>query len=53
MEWFGGVYNFLIIVAIVIFFFSIASLTGGLSFFLSPLKWLLPSPLGLNPAAGM
>lgn len=43
MEYVGGVYNFVIIVAVFIFFFSLATLTGTLDFFLAPVRWILPT----------
>lgn len=39
----GGVYNVIVIIAIFIFFWSLAALTGTTNFFLKPLIWLLPS----------
>ncbi|MDD5623394.1 MAG: hypothetical protein PHI23_01645 [Candidatus Peribacteraceae bacterium] len=38
----GGVYNFIIILATLLFFFSVAMLTGTTGYFLTPLKYLLP-----------
>ena len=43
----GGVYNVVIIVAIFIFFWSLAELTGTTQILFSPLLWLIP---GLHPA---
>ncbi|MDD4287666.1 MAG: hypothetical protein PHO20_06140 [Candidatus Peribacteraceae bacterium] len=43
MDNLGGVYNVIIITAIFIFFFSVAALTGTLDFFLTPVRWLLPT----------
>ncbi len=44
MEYFGGVYNVIILTAVILFFFSVAALTGTLDFFLTPVRWLLPTP---------
>ncbi|ALM10090.1 MAG TPA: hypothetical protein DDX11_02930 [Candidatus Peribacter riflensis] len=44
MEYVGGVYNFVILVAVFVFFFSVASLTGTLDIFLTPIRYLLPTP---------
>ena len=44
MDYVGGVYNFVVILAVVLFFGSVAVLTGTTSFFLSPILWLLPTP---------
>ena len=41
----GGVYNFVIVIAIFIFFWSLASLTGTTDLLFRPLLWLIP---GLN-----
>lgn len=38
----GGPYNMVILVGIIIFFFSLAKMTGTTGFFLSPLKMLIP-----------
>ncbi|MDD5041227.1 MAG: hypothetical protein PHX87_03060 [Candidatus Peribacteraceae bacterium] len=43
MDYFGGVYNVIIIASIFLFFFSVAALTGTLDLFLTPVRWLLPS----------
>jgi len=42
MRYVGGPYNLVIVVAILIFFWSIAAITGTQDVFLSPLLWLLP-----------
>jgi uncharacterized membrane protein YdcZ (DUF606 family) len=52
MEYVGGVYNVIIIVAVFLFFFSVATLTGTLDFFLTPVRMLLPHPME-NPALNM
>lgn len=38
----GGVYYVVVFIAIIIFFWSLAELTGTTSIFLSPLKHLIP-----------
>lgn len=38
----GGVYNVIVIVAIVIFFWSIATITGTTDIFLKPVSYILP-----------
>ena len=38
----GGPYNMAIIVGILLFFFSLAKMTGTTDFFLNPLKFLIP-----------
>ena len=38
----GGVYNLMIILGILIFFWSIATLTGTTQFLFSPLRYLIP-----------
>ncbi|OGJ58172.1 hypothetical protein A2881_00170 [Candidatus Peribacteria bacterium RIFCSPHIGHO2_01_FULL_55_13] len=38
----GGPYNMAIIVGILLFFFSLAKMTGTTGFFLSPLKMVVP-----------
>jgi len=38
----GGVYNVMIIVAVLIFFWSIATLTGTSNILFLPLTWLIP-----------
>jgi uncharacterized membrane protein len=42
----GGPYNMAILAGILIFFFSLAKMTGTMGFFLSPLRMLFPSPPG-------
>lgn len=44
MEYVGGVYNFVVILGVVMFFFSVAALTGTLDIFLAPIRYLLPTP---------
>lgn len=44
MEYVGGVYNFVTIMGIILFFASVAVLTGTIDLFLAPLTWLLPTP---------
>lgn len=41
-KYFGGPYAFAIFVGIVLFFFSLAKMTGTTEFLLSPLKLLFP-----------
>ena len=38
----GGVYNVVIIVAVCLFFWSVATLTGTSDIFFQPLLWLIP-----------
>lgn len=47
MQKIGGVYNVVIIIAIFIFFWSIAALTGTTDILFRPLLYLIP---GLQPA---
>ncbi len=42
----GGPYNMAIIVGILLFFFSLAKMTGTTDFFLAPLKMVLPGAGG-------
>lgn len=39
MRYVGGVYNFVIILGVLVFFFSIASLTNTTHIFFAPLIW--------------
>ncbi len=39
MRYVGGVYNFIIILAIFLFFWSVASLTGTQQIFFAPIAW--------------
>ena len=39
----GGVHNLLIVVAILLFFWCVAALTGTTSILFSPFLWLFPS----------
>lgn len=48
----GGVYNLILIVALFIFFFSIAKITGTSDIFLSPLTWLIPGGGGGTEQGG-
>lgn len=41
-KYFGGPYNFAIFVGVILFFFSLAKMTGTTGFFLSPLMMLFP-----------
>ncbi|TSC59526.1 MAG: hypothetical protein Greene041662_435 [Candidatus Peregrinibacteria bacterium Greene0416_62] len=41
----GGPYNMAIIVGIILFFFSLAKMTGTTDFFLYPLKFLIPGAM--------
>ena len=41
MQKIGGIYNFIIIVAIFLFFWSIAYLTGTIDIFFAPLRYAL------------
>lgn len=47
MRYVGGVYNFVVIIAIFIFFWSVASLTGTQKIFFAPLYWLVGGTLGV------
>lgn len=51
MKYVGGVYNFVILVGIFIFFFSLAKMTGTTGLLLAPLRWLIPGGGGGAPAA--
>lgn len=42
MKFVGGPYNLVIIVALFIFFWGIAAITGTEEFFISPILWLFP-----------
>ena len=42
MRYVGGVYNFVIVLAIFVFFWSIASLTGTTEYLFKPFLYLLP-----------
>lgn len=44
MDYLGGVYNVIILTAIFIFFFSVATLTGTVDYFLAPVRFLFPNP---------
>lgn len=46
----GGIYNIVIIFAVLLFFFSIATMTGTQEIFLTPILWLLP---GVGNNAGI
>ena len=48
----GGVYNFVIIVAVFIFFWSLAELTGTTSFLFAPITWLFPGMRGTPVDSG-
>jgi hypothetical protein len=45
----GGPYNFAILIGVLLFFFSLAKMTGTTGFFLAPIQWLLPSPAAPPP----
>ncbi|OGJ55407.1 hypothetical protein A2706_01625 [Candidatus Peribacteria bacterium RIFCSPHIGHO2_01_FULL_51_35] len=51
MQKVGGIYSMIIIVAVVIFFVSIATLTGTSDILLAPLRFLVPGarPPMVNP----
>jgi hypothetical protein len=38
----GGVYSLIIIIALLLFFWSVAVMTGTTDIFLTPILWLLP-----------
>jgi hypothetical protein len=42
MQKVGGVYNFVIIASVFVFFWSVAYLTGTEQIFFAPFKWLIP-----------
>ena len=50
MRYVGGVYNFVIILALFIFFWSLTTLTGTTEILFRPFLYLLPG--GVNPRAG-
>lgn len=41
MRYVGGVYNFVILMGVLIFFWSIATLTGTADIFFAPLFWII------------
>lgn len=40
----GGVYNFVVIIAVLVFFWTIATMTGTTDVLFAPILWLFPSP---------
>ena len=40
MRYVGGVYNFVILLAVIIFFWAIASLTGTVDILFAPVLWI-------------
>jgi heme/copper-type cytochrome/quinol oxidase subunit 2 len=38
----GGIYNVVVFIGILIFFWSLATITGTQNFFFTPIRWLLP-----------
>lgn len=42
MQKVGGVYNVIIIISLLIFFWSLAELTGTTDMFFAPIKWMIP-----------
>jgi hypothetical protein len=50
MRFVGGVYNLIILCAILIFFWSIAIFTGTERLFFTPILWLLPGANNAQPA---
>jgi len=42
MNYFGGPYNFIIIVSVIMFFTCVSFLFGITDIFFAPLKWLIP-----------
>jgi len=46
MRYVGGVYNFIVLIGIFIFFWSIAALTGTQGIFLAPLVWFIGGAFG-------
>jgi len=53
MDYFGGVYNVIIITSVILFFLSVAAITGTLEFFLSPIRLLLPNPSTVDNTLNM
>ena len=49
MRYVGGVYNFVILVVIFIFFWSIAALTGTQGILLAPIVWFIGGAFGTHP----
>lgn len=45
MNYFGGPYNFIIIVSVFIFFTCISFLFGITDIFFAPLRWLIPKSM--------
>lgn len=45
----GGIYNLLIIIGILIFFWSIAEITGTTEILFAPVKWILPGASQSGP----
>ena len=52
MQPIGGIYNFLIIFSVFIFFFSVAALTGTTDIFFGWVRFLIPGQAPAPPAAG-
>lgn len=44
----GGVYNFVLILAVIMFFWSVAGLTGTTGIFFAPLRMVFGGIFGLN-----
>lgn len=38
----GGIYGVVVVVGILIFFWSLATITGTQDFFFTPIRWILP-----------
>lgn len=51
MRYVGGVYNLLVIVAVILFFWCLAELTNTTDIFFAPLRMLLPGTAHNAPAA--
>ena len=45
MNYFGGPYNFIIIISVVMFFWSVSALFGITDIFFAPLRWLIPKSM--------
>ena len=47
----GGIYTIIVFVAVLIFFWSIAELTGTTNMFFTPLRYLFPSQYEQSPSS--
>lgn len=46
MAYVGGVYNFIMIIAVFLFFWSVAGMTGTTGIFFAPLTWFFAGLIG-------